>query len=241
MKRAMVALLFILTVCATTAQAEEPGLRLEIRPSQQTLRLGQQMQVQLKIAGPDLNRVIADTEGATMTIEQAQGFTCNMTFKPDGEGAFVLGPYKLTFNGVALESNAVTIQVLPEMGDVVGTFFRVDKTKIAQGESFELVVETRTKTEGPLTGQANEKMPKVRMKRDPNHSYDLSVGPMKIAGSTQGRTGSATSLTTRIYTVTPKEPGPFHIRRDFFEGIPEDCNDPNITVIVYPDREPATD
>ena len=96
------------------------------------------------------------------------------------------------------------------------------------------------KTEGPLAQQMNGTMPEVRMTRDPNRSYDLSVGPMKIASNTQGKTKARVSLTTRIYTVTPKEPGPFHIGKELFKDFPEDCSDPNITVIVHPSQEPST-
>lgn len=241
MKRATIVLLLVVSACVVMAQAEKPSLRLEISPSQQTLRLGQQMQVQLKITGQDLNRVVEGAGGPTLTLGQTPGFTCNATFEPDTEGVLALGPYSLTFNGIALQSNVLTIQVLPEIGDVVGTFFRVDRTEITQGESFELVVETRTKTEGSLAQQTPPMMPKVQMKRDRNHSYNLSVGPMKMTVSTQGKTRARVSLTTLVYGVSPKESGPFYIRKDMFKNFPEDCNDPNITVIVHPAGEPFTD
>ncbi len=235
MKRAMIGLLFVLNTSGITLGAEEPGLRLEICPSQRTLRLGQQMTVQVKITGSDLNWIVEGMEGGILPVIPAPTFTCNVTLKPERQGPIVLGPYEMTFNGVELKSNVATIEVLPEMPDVVGTFLRVDKKEIALGESIELVIETRTKTtdEQPLAMP-----PSIRLKRGLNRTYQLADGPMissnRMMQRHEGGLGSKATLTTQIYEITPNEAGEFHINNDFFENLPADCEAPNITIIVYP-------
>lgn len=218
------------TLCFTTSlYAEQPQLRLELHSQQQTLRLGQEIQVELRIIGPGVDRIAEGTPGRILSTGPFSGFVHKIRVKPEQEGPLTLGPYQLSFNGAALESNVLHIDVLPPLVQQPGTFLRVSKTEVRVGESFELTIESRLEAEKGQTDKTFDKASDVRLKYDPRYSF--TSGGMRQ--HMQILNGAKSVNWSRSYVLTPKMSGVLHMAQ-LMEGLPKDSNIPDVIVNVRP-------
>lgn len=212
--------------CAThgssaRSKADEASLSLELVTPIRTLRVGQEASMELRIKGSEAEKVIRGTEGVDWSQSTIGSFTYLFEIKPQREGRFVVGPYKLRFNDRELVSNTAVLQVLPKWDGRMGTEFRVDQDTIKLGESFELTAESwqRDSTYRPIFPR-----------------FDASLFTVKPTGGSSSTFSGSDRVSTTwrrdSFLVTPKKKGPFRIDRDWFEKIPDDVAVPEIVVNV---------
>lgn len=205
--------------------ADHSGLTLKLIPSITTLRLGQETSVRLAIYGPGIDHIVAGTEGVPDMYSippDAQGFVHAFTFEPKREGDFTLGPYTITFNGQKLTSNVIHLQVLPDWDGKFGPVYHVDKTKIALGEEFQLVLETWLKPTAPP--QKN-----FSLRRDAGFTI-----PMNGGGGGSFRINSTYHYDRQVWTIIPDQAGVFKITGDIFQNFPAGEVPPDLSVEVTP-------
>jgi hypothetical protein len=224
---AVVAITLFASHLSPASPTEEARIKLELTSQFRTLRIGQQMAITLKIAGPDVHALVEGTEGLTSPPPWPSAFTYNFDFKPTREGVFNLGPYALTFNGQALTSNAIKVTVLPKWDGPYGTFFRMDKTTMVLGEDVELVAETWQQQDAS----------KTFLRPKPSDSFSLSVGQNTSSISlSDGKTSSYYARVT--WFLTPKAAGILKITRDSFVDFPAGVEPPNLSVEVTQPEQP---
>ena len=150
-----------------------------------------------------------------------RAFESRVRFNPQREGHFTLGPYSIEINGQKIESNQLTINVLPKWNGTLGTYFRVDTRSISFGESVELVMETwRTENEDSVFAVLAR-----------NDSFSSKIGGNVSTSSTAH--GEERVRYSRIsWFITPKIAGKFKIDRDLFEKFPENVDPPNFEIEV---------
>src|SRR4030042_1096893 len=144
MKRLITILLLMVfgTAFSSEENDKDNNLSLELTSNMRTLRVEQSATIELKITGQAIAEIIKNTNNIKSTIfNKKPEFVYQFIVQPQKQGDCILGPYSLSFNGVHLQSNALTIKVLPEWKGGFSTLFRVDCNEIDLGGSFELVME----------------------------------------------------------------------------------------------------
>ena len=207
---------------SVTANAADSGLSFRLEADLTTLRLGQDEQLKLILVGQGVDQIIAGTEGLNYPETGPGSFTRTLEFKPQREGSFTFGPYTVTINGQKLTSNTLHIEVLPRWDGTFGTFFRVDKSQIGLGESFQLVIETWKKEQ--------DHTPFPGLRRDAG--FARSLGTSRYGGS------ASSSYERVVWIITPRKPGAFKINSALFEKFPADVDPPDLTVEVTPAAAP---
>jgi hypothetical protein len=173
----------------------------------------------LKILGPAVHRIVAQTEGVRRDGTGQAAFEYAFECVPDREGTLALGPFTLSMNGQELTSGVAFLEVLPPWDGTFGTFFHVDRDSICAGESFELVVETWA------SRPAHQSMRLTR-----SESFVCRMGPSRACGETGGR--ARLHYSRRSWLITPKTPGPFRVWEALFAEFPEDVPPPDLVVTV---------
>ena len=212
--------LFIATfVLASSGDGDSSQLRLELTSPDGELRLGQSTSLELKIIGGAIHDIIRDSEGIDPQITGLGAFVYRFRIEPQREGSFDFGPYSLSVNGRHLVSNEVSIRVLPPWDGVTGTFFRVDKDVIVQGEDFRLTAETWSEDYKRLS---------LGLVRDDSFSGKSGRSSFQRVS---GQAGTVT-YEKRTWLITPKNPGEFPVSEDLFKEFPEDLKPPDFIVTV---------
>jgi hypothetical protein len=216
-----------LSLLSTPAWSQVSDLRLELESDARTLRVGQDATLKMRIAGAGVGRLVEGSEGVVPDVSNGAAFVYEFKVKPRREGPFVFGPYQISFNGQALTSNTVSIQVLPPWNGVYGTFFRVDSNSITLGQSVELVMETWSE------------------KLDPN-SYGLRgseetflTGPGSYLSSMTVNGSISACWRQSRWLITPKKAGEFRITKDLFRNFPANVTPPDIAITVRESPQPA--
>lgn len=223
MKKITIAVL-TLTIALLHVCAAESSLRLELESSVRSLRLGQSAKLKLIIVGSGVYEITEQTEGIEADNMRAGSFVYEFEFKPQRQGLFTFGPYALAMNGQELNSNRITINVLPQWDGTYGTFFRIDAESIVLGNDIELVMETWAKTYEHKS-----------IFLDRQHSFVSTMGASSSSMSRSGNEGAVTYM-KRSWFITPKEPGIFKISKEIFREFPDDIKEPEFTINV---EEPA--
>lgn len=208
-----------LVLAGIFATAEGEKLTLHLESKAKSIRLGESTQLKLRLAGTDIDTItsgFAKREGALNTKSE---FVHSSTFRPEKQGAHTFGPFSMSINGTKVNSNTVTIQVLPEWNGEFGTFFRVHASEIELGDEIELVVETWSE------GQSS---PSLSLKWD--KAYSQRIGG--TAFRTNSDNGKMTRMASKRYFITPKEAGTFTISEELFQKVPDGIAVPRINVTV---------
>jgi hypothetical protein len=217
----------LVLILSTPAWPGDSALKLELESGVRTLRVGQRSSLRLTIAGTEIGRITAGTEGVDDANARVGSFVYSLTFVPPREGQFTFGPYQLSFNGRPLVSNAVSVFVLPPWDGTFGTFFRTDSTSITLGEKIELSMETWSTTGG---------YPQCQIRREEAFTYTPGDS---FSSVDKGGTDKAVYYSRRLWWITPKQPGKFKITKDLFETFPEGIEAPDLTVTVKEPAQPA--
>jgi len=217
MKRNSLTLLVAL-IALTGAQAEEPSLQLVLESRVSSLRYGTSSSLTLKLSGAPVEDMIKPQEGIEPSVGP-KAFVYRFNFKPQREGSFTFGPYFMEVNGKKLESNQVTINVLPEWNGTLGTFFRVNTNSIALGESVELTMETWQKDHDYIS-------------INPVHDESFSVSMGNIMSTSSGSGEDRISYRSRTWLITPRTAGEFKINKELFREFPENIKAPSFSIQV---------
>lgn len=218
LKAIMVGMLLILP-----AAFGDTGIVFNVDANYRTVRLGDQVQLTLKVTGDILTNIVSGTEGARLNSWDGEGFQSRYTFIPQKEGECRFGPYTLSINGQTLTSQPLIIQVLPKWNGEYGVFFRIDRSRIVLGEKVELVQETWSPKR--IGSSATHSL----MKRAPK-DYVYSIGGMSSSMSISG--GETNSSDRQAWLIQPKRSGVFKITCDLFESLPEGATPPDFSVTV---------
>lgn len=218
-----VIMFFLLVVFCTVSypeKNEEDGLCLELKSNMRSLRLGQSVTVELKIIGQAIAEIIKNTNVIEPIYQKKPEFLHQFSIQPQKEGDCILGPYSLSFNGTNLESNSLTLKVLPEWDGGLGTIFRVDCNEIYLGESFELVMETWSKesTEFNISAIYNPELASIES--------GITRNKISIKNSEESHYFS------KSWIITPKSRGDFFITKEFFREFPDDVEPPQLKIQV---------
>ncbi len=211
----------------------DTGTVFNVDTDVRTVRLGDKVDVRLKVIGDAVDSVVGGTDGAKLHSRDGEGFHARYTFVPQQEGECSFGPYTLSFNGQTLTSQTVKIHVLPKWTGEDGSYFRIDRPRIVLGESIELVQETWRRK------RRNDSTSRLRIMRATN-DYDCSLGR-----SFHSMTISHVNVTTtncydrQTWFLKPRKPGVFRITRQIFESWPEDIIPPDFSVTVDAIDQPA--
>lgn len=210
--------------------ADEAGadLKLELESERRSVRVGDSVGISLRIVGPGLRKMLRNADGLPLDGFQDDAFVYHFRVRPAREGVFAVGPYSLLFNGQSLQSNGASLTVLPEWEGRCGTFFRVDRSTISLGESFELVAETWSK---------DAALPPLSLKSDGRFNTDRSF----TMNAQQVEERRWTTYACWSWEITPTEAGDFLIDGSLFRDLPETVEPPKLVVHVQGPFDAAVD
>jgi len=220
----MITAFLVMVTLMSKASAAESNLRLELESSVRSLRLGQSTKLKIKVIGSGVYEITEKTEGIEADNMRAGAFVYEFEFKPQRLGTFSFGPYALSMNGQKMNSNRVTINVLPQWDGTYGTFFRVDTNSIVLGENIELVAETWSKI-----------YDRNFISLDRKETFVTQQGRSNISSRHSGNGGTVV-YNCNSWFITPKQAGEFKISRDIFRRLPEDIKPPDFIIMV---KKPA--
>ncbi len=203
----------------------DAGLSLNADANLRSVRLGDQVQLTLKVTGDAITNIVSGTEGARPRFSGAEDFRSSFTFIPEEEGDCIFGPYTLSFNGQTLTSQPLTIRVLPKWDGEYGVFFRIDRTRISLGEEVELIQEIFS------AERLDMSTTRSRIKRQAT-DYEFSVGTTSSSMSFSSSEKKSNYTERQVWRIKPTRAGVFEITGDLFESLPEGATPPHFSVTV---------
>lgn len=212
-------------VLAVSVSYGGTGLSLNADANLRSVRLGDQIQLTLKVTGDAITNIVSGTEGAKPRFSGAEDFRSSFTFIPEKEGECIFGPYALSFNGQTLTSQPLTIRVLPKWDGAYGVFFRIDRNRIPLGEDVELIQETFSPERLDLAATRS------RIKKSAN-VYEFSLGGTSSSVTFSSSERKSKYTERQVWRIKPTNSGVFEITGDLFESLPEGVTPPNFSVIV---------
>ncbi len=236
MNRILVTLFaLVVALSPSCASRRQDDIRLEITSNARTLRIMDSTNVQMRIVGPAVRKMIRDCK-EIVSIDsfdesgdffKEPDFLFEFSFEPEKLGANTIGPYTLSFNGHELTSNEISIQVLPRWEGKLGTFFRVDRDTITLGEDVEFVMETwsRERYDYNYTPKYEGGF----------HCYFESSSHREALEDSDGSIHYAREL----WHIIPENAGQFRITKDTFARFPDNVDPPNLTVMVKQPAQPG--
>jgi len=103
------------------AQVETSGLAFEITCPLRSVRVGDEIPVELTLAGSAIDDIVGNTPGTELPESAEPDYHCDLRLRATKQGVVVLGPYTITLNGHRVTSRAVRIRVFPPWNGEYGT------------------------------------------------------------------------------------------------------------------------
>jgi len=208
----------------------DTGLTFSVESSVKTVRVGDQIDLTLKISGSAITNLAVAPSGVEFWNPGTGAFDYNCHFTARKEGSYTFGPYTLAFNGQSLTSGTVAVQVLPKWNGEYGTLFRVDRDKIILGEKVELAQETWSPRRMEYSA-AHASLKRL------GGDFESSGGPSLSSFSMSK--GVTNCYERQTWMLKPKKAGVFKINKELFESLPEGVTPPDLAVTVEPGGRPA--